>query len=159
MLRPVKAGDEGRLLEIFSDPTIARWWGAPNKAVADTINEEEGEDHYLIDLDGQTVGMIQSYEETDSMYRHAGIDIAIREAWQGKGLAADAIRTLARYLIDERGHHRLTIDPAAHNVNAIKAYENVGFKPVGRMRQYERGPDGTWHDGLLMDMLAEELRD
>jgi len=30
---------------------------------------------------------------------------------------------------------------------------------VGRMRQYERGPDGTWHDCLLMDMLAEELRD
>jgi aminoglycoside 6'-N-acetyltransferase len=25
------------------------------------------------------------------------------------------------------------------------------------MRQYERGPDGTWHDGLLMDLLAEEL--
>ena len=93
------------------------------------------------------------------MYRHAGIDIAIREAWQRKGLAPEAIRTLARYLIDERGHHRLTIDPAAHNVNAIKAYESVGFKPVGRMRQYERGPDGTWHDCLLMDMLAEELRD
>jgi len=27
------------------------------------------------------------------------------------------------------------------------------------MRQYERGPSGEWHDGLLMDMLAAELRD
>jgi aminoglycoside 6'-N-acetyltransferase len=26
------------------------------------------------------------------------------------------------------------------------------------MRQYERGPDGTWHDGLLMDLLPAELR-
>jgi aminoglycoside 6'-N-acetyltransferase len=25
------------------------------------------------------------------------------------------------------------------------------------MRKYERGSDGTWHDGLLMDLLAEEL--
>jgi aminoglycoside 6'-N-acetyltransferase len=25
------------------------------------------------------------------------------------------------------------------------------------MRLYERGYDGTWHDGLLMDMLAEEF--
>ncbi len=25
------------------------------------------------------------------------------------------------------------------------------------MRRYELGPDGTWHDGLLMDMLAEEF--
>jgi aminoglycoside 6'-N-acetyltransferase len=27
------------------------------------------------------------------------------------------------------------------------------------MRAYERGPDETWHDGLLMDLLAEELVD
>jgi aminoglycoside 6'-N-acetyltransferase len=33
----------------------------------------------------------------------------------------------------------------------------VGFKPVGIMRQYERGPDGTWHDGLLMDLVRQEL--
>jgi aminoglycoside 6'-N-acetyltransferase len=26
------------------------------------------------------------------------------------------------------------------------------------MRAYERGPDGVWHDGLLMDLLREELR-
>ncbi len=66
--------------------------------------------------------------------------------------------TLARYLIDERGHHRLTIDPAADNAAAIRAYEKVGFRRVGIMREYERGPDGTWHDGLLLDMLKEELR-
>jgi aminoglycoside 6'-N-acetyltransferase len=27
------------------------------------------------------------------------------------------------------------------------------------MRRYERGSDGTWHDGLLMDLLAEEFVD
>ena len=25
------------------------------------------------------------------------------------------------------------------------------------MRDYERGRDGTWHDGLLMDLLAREF--
>ena len=50
------------------------------------------------------------------------------------------------------------IDPAANNAAAIRAYEKAGFRPVGVMRRYERGPDGTWHDGLLMDMLCEESR-
>jgi aminoglycoside 6'-N-acetyltransferase len=61
-------------------------------------------------------------------------------------------------LIDERGHHRNTIDPAADNAAAIRAYEKAGFKPVGVMRRYERdtGGDG-WHDGLLMELLADEL--
>ena len=51
------------------------------------------------------------------------------------------------------------IDPAADNVAAIRAYEKVGFRPVGVMRQYERLPGGEWHDGLLMDLLADELTD
>jgi aminoglycoside 6'-N-acetyltransferase len=34
----------------------------------------------------------------------------------------------------------------------------VGFQPVGVMRRYELGPDGVWHDGLLMDLLPEDLR-
>ncbi len=158
-LRPVRADDEAKLREIFSDPEVARWWGDPTKSVRETVEIPEGESHFLIELDGETIGYIQCYEEADPMYRYAAIDISIRSRWQGKGHGPDAIRTLARFLINKRGHHRLTIDPAAHNSRAIKAYARVGFKPVGLMRQYERGPAGEWHDGLLMDMLADELRD
>jgi aminoglycoside 6'-N-acetyltransferase len=58
-----------------------------------------------------------------------------------------------------RGHHRLTIDPAADNQAAIRAYKKIGFISVGVMRSYERGPNGTWHDGLLMEMLADEFQE
>ena len=159
VLRLVRAGDEAKLLEIFSDATVSRWWGDPHDALEDAMVNDEENTHYLIEVEGEPVGMVQSYEESDPMYRHAGIDIALRAPWQGKGLGPDAIRVLARFLIGERGHHRLIIDPAAHNTNAIRAYERVGFQAVGVMRKYERAPDGTWHDGLLMDMLAEELED
>ena len=47
---------------------------------------------------------------------------------RGAGLGGDAIRTLARHLIDEYGHHRFTIDPAAANSAAIRAYAKVGFR-------------------------------
>ena len=43
------------------------------------------------------------------------------------------------------------------NERAISAYKKVGFKPVGVLRRYEMGPDGTFHDSLLMDLLIEEL--
>ena len=92
------------------------------------------------------------------MYRHAGIDIFVSGAHQRRGIATDAIRTLARHLFDGRRHHRLTIDPAANNDAAIAVYERLGFRRVGIMRSYERGSDGTWHDGLLMDLLRGELR-
>jgi aminoglycoside 6'-N-acetyltransferase len=75
----------------------------------------------------------------------------------GQGLGADAVRTLARHLFDDVGHHRIEIDPAADNAAAIRCYEKVGFRPVGIMRGYERGPEGKWHDSLLMDLLAGEI--
>ena len=108
---------------------------------------------------GSVAGAIQWHEDGGPMYRHAGIDLFLASAWQGRGLGTDALRTVARWLIKIRGHHRLTIDPAASNVRAIRTYARVGFRPVGILRRYERGLDGTWHDGLLMDLLADELVD
>jgi len=156
-LRPVRPDDEGVLTPIFADPTVAQWWGEAARSVHDAMNPADRESGFVIEVGPDAIGFIQCYEELDPMYRSAGIDLALRSEWQGKGLGPDAIKTLARHLITERGHHRLTIDPAAHNIRAIKAYRSVGFRPVGIMRKFERGPSGEWHDGLLMDLLAEEV--
>jgi aminoglycoside 6'-N-acetyltransferase len=151
LLRPLSDADLGRLAEIRAQPSVLARWGEPDGI-------DEGVVPFAIELDGEVVGLIQYHEEEDPMYRHAGIDLFLAEEVQGQGLGADAVRTMARFLVHERGHHRLTIDPAADNAAAIRAYEKVGFKPVGVMRQYERLPGGDWHDGLLMDLLADELR-
>jgi aminoglycoside 6'-N-acetyltransferase len=144
--------------EIQAQPSVAARWGAPDEA--DLRAEQDGSEGvvaYAVELDSDLVGLIEYSEEDDPMYRCAGIDIFLSEAVQGRGLGTDAVRTLARYLVHERGHHRLTIDPAADNLPAIRAYEKVGFQPVGVVRQYERLPGGDWHDGLLMDLSADEL--
>jgi aminoglycoside 6'-N-acetyltransferase len=101
--------------------------------------------------------MIQYHEENEPDYRHAGIDLFLDEAVHGRGLGREAVAVLADHLTRARGHHRLTIDPAADNLRAIACYSAVGFRPVGRLRQYERGSDGSFHDGLLMDALAPEI--
>jgi aminoglycoside 6'-N-acetyltransferase len=86
------------------------------------------------------------------------LDIGLGPEFQNRSLGSEALRTVVRWLIAERGHHRFTIDPAVANERAIRAYAAVGFRPVGVLRRYERGPEGAWEDGLLMDLLAEELR-
>ena len=91
------------------------------------------------------------------MYRHAGLDLYVDPAFHGRGYGTDAVATLVAYLIDVVGHQRLVIDPAADNAAAIACYSKVGFKPVGLMRRYERAVDGSFHDGLLMDLLADEF--
>jgi aminoglycoside 6'-N-acetyltransferase len=125
-------------------------------AVAEDL-AEDGMETLVIEHEGQVAGAIQWSAEDEPDYRHAGIDIYLDPALHGRGLGTDAVRTLAKHLIADHGHRRLVIDPAADNVAAIRCYSKVGFRPVGVMRRYERGVDGTWHDGLLMDLLADEL--
>ena len=110
------------------------------------------------EIKGLTGSALQIMQERNvTVYKHAGIDLYLDPALHGLGLGTDAVRTLARHLFANHGHHRLVIDPAADNVAAIRCYSKVGFRPVGVMRRYERGLDGSWHDGLLMDLLADEL--
>jgi aminoglycoside 6'-N-acetyltransferase len=157
-LRPVRLDDVERLTDILREPEVARWWGRYDAArVRAELLEDPDSVVYAIEADSQVIGLIQYYEETDPDYRHASIDLFVATAWQGRGYGGEAIRAVARHLFEERGHHRLTIDPAASNERAIRAYERVGFRPVGVLREYERAPDGTWRDGLLMDLLASEL--
>jgi aminoglycoside 6'-N-acetyltransferase len=158
-IRPGGPGDAGRLRAILAEPSVAQWWGEPDPL--DVIEEGlggDGEEILLVmEIDGQVAGGIQYSEENEPMYRHAGIDIYLGTRFQGQGAGTEAVALLARYLFSERGHHRITIDPAARNDRAIRSYAKVGFRPVGVMRQYERGPDGRFHDGLLMDLLRDEL--
>ena len=158
VLRTLAEADVERIVELGADPDVARWWPdlTPEHVSEKARGEDEGVTVFAVVADGEVVGMIQYHEETEPDYRHAGIDVFLGTPYHGRGLGTDAVRTLARHLLDDRGHHRLTIDPAADNARAIRAYEKAGFKPVGIMRAYWLGPDGEWHDGLLLDLLASE---
>ncbi|OPF79995.1 GNAT family N-acetyltransferase [Streptomyces antioxidans] len=163
VLRPTVPSDVPSLAAIRATPEVyARWRGGADlvAAVREDLAEPGAEQLTIEDGDGgegEVIGMIQWSAEADPDYRHASIDIYLDPAVHGRGLGTDAVRTLARHLIIDHGHHRIVIDPAADNTAAIRCYGKVGFRPVGVMRSYERGADGTWHDGLLMDLLAEEL--
>jgi aminoglycoside 6'-N-acetyltransferase len=159
VLRPATAADVGDLVSIRATPEVSARWGGDDDLMAELLDDvaDAGLHLLVIEHAGRVVGAIQWHEEEDPMYRHADIDLYLDPAVHGHGLGSDAVRTLARRLIGSHGHHRLVIDPAADNTAAIRCYAKVGFRAVGVMRQYERGPDGTWHDGLLMELLAEEL--
>jgi aminoglycoside 6'-N-acetyltransferase len=156
-LRTATVDDVPRVIEILTSPSVAEWWGDYTVEKLEKELKDPKTHHFVIEVDGRSIGFIQWWEEPEPEFRHAGIDIALADSVQDKGLGTDAVRTLARHVTREVGHHRVTIDPAAANTRAIRCYEKVGFKRVGVMRSYGRRPDGSWYDGLLMDLLADEL--
>lgn len=153
-LRSATRDDVGALAAILAEPAVARWWGHNDAA---SIRDELGSS-FVILVEDDIQGWLQYREETAPDYRHVGFDIALATARHGKGLGAEALRLAIEHFAG-RGHHRFTIDPAADNERAIRSYSAVGFRPVGTLRAYERGPDGNWRDGLLMELLVSDLAD
>jgi aminoglycoside 6'-N-acetyltransferase len=154
VLRPLARTDAEELLRIHATPEVRRWWDAPDEGFP--LTDDPDSTRLTIEVDGKVAGMVQYAEEPDPKYRHASIDIFLDSAFHGRGIGTEALRRVVRLLIEERGHHRITIDPAADNAAAIRSYEKVGFRPVGVMRRYERDADGEgWHDGLLMELVVE----
>lgn len=158
-LRPGDDRDVPLLQAILAEPEVAFWWGDPEPAsvVAAKLRGDDESVLLVVEAAGQILGGIEYHEENEPMYRHAGIDIYLSARGQGQGFGTEAVALLARFLFEQHGHHRLTIDPAAVNQRANRCYEKVGFRRVGVLRQYERGRDGRFHDGLLMDLLRAEL--
>jgi aminoglycoside 6'-N-acetyltransferase len=164
-LRPTRDEDIKPLSAALTDPAVARFWSGYDEARtrAELIGPQSDTQVWAIELasgapsdGGPVIGAVQASEEADPEYRHAGIDLFLAAAHQARGLGPEAIRAVATYLFTNRGHHRIVIDPAADNANAIKAYLAVGFRRIGVMRQYQRGPDGAYHDGLLLELIKSE---
>jgi RimJ/RimL family protein N-acetyltransferase len=155
VLRSLSAGDEPDLRRIHAEHEVARWWGIPEDGFP---WEDPASTRLTIQVDGRIAGLIQFSEELEPRYRHATIDLYLDPRLHGRGIGTEALRRVAQYLIEDRGHHRITIDPAAANAAALRSYEKAGFRRVGVMRRYERDVDGDgWHDGVLMELLADDV--
>ena len=157
VVRSMQDPDVARLAEIAAEPEIWQRWGEVSEA--DLREKLAGLDDVtalVVELDGEVAGLIQYHEETDPDYRHAGVDMFLAGTARGQGYGREALLLVAAHLFEERGHHRLTIDPAADNEPAIRCYTAAGFRTVGVMRRYERGRDGSFHDGLLMELVRPD---
>jgi len=153
VLRSGRPEDLPALLAMFAEPAVRIWWGLQDEArVRDrfTRNDTTG---WVVERSDEVVGWVQAHEELDPDYRHAGLDIATAGRVHGAGVAHTTLVLVRRWLVDTRGHHRITVDPAAENVRAVRAYAKAGFRRVGVMCRYERSEDGTWRDGVLMEWV------
>jgi len=153
-VRPAAPSDLEGMRRLFEDPSVERWWGAHDDERLRHRLDRDDVLGFLVEQDGRVVGWIQVSEENSPAYRHAGIDIATAAEVHGTGVGVRALGLVRDWLVGPRGHHRLTIDPAASNERAIAAYRKAGFTDVGVMRAYERTADGSFHDALLMEYVV-----
>ncbi|OQM76552.1 GNAT family N-acetyltransferase [Pseudaminobacter manganicus] len=144
----------------LAEPHVATWWGDKDGELetiaghVDSISVEP----FIVELDGRPLGYIQSYDPhleeggntyADQPFGTLGIDQFIGEPdLIGKGHGTRLLSDFVAMLLEE-GALRVIVDPDPANAAAIRCYEKVGFRPIGR-RQTEQG------EVCLMAIDAEE---
>jgi len=162
-LRPIEDDDVPSLRAARWHPEVARWW---HPAEPGWPFEDGSTTRWAVALAGSSalgpagavVGFVQAYEGDEPEYDECGLDLFLAASVHRRGLGAEIVTAVRDWLVHERGHHLVTIDPASDNEAAIACYRSCGFRPVGVLPGRERDTDMQgWHDTLLMAYAVDPV--
>ena len=161
-LRPVTEADHPAILRWQNDPEVAWWMDYERTFTLEDIHESEAnaivEGHpFLIDAGGRPIGRIglNGFSERDgtcSLY----IFIGERDVWS-MGYGTDAMRLLLRWGFDAFDLYLVQLWSLATNARAIRAYEKVGFRVDGVLRERSLKSDGKRYDRTYMSITRDEF--
>jgi RimJ/RimL family protein N-acetyltransferase len=163
-IRRALEGDVEYLVELVSHADVEPFFGAVQARdrgevtgeVARSLAEPHDFGRFVIEADGARAGAM-GFEVANRRSRIAHLErLAVHPDFRGRRIADDAARQLQRHLVADLGYHRLQLEIYGFNDRAIAHAERAGFVREGlRRRAYRR--HGSWVDGVLFGLLADEL--
>lgn len=82
---------------------------------------------FAIQLEGELVGSIGLFPETDIYRTNAAIAYWVAEPFHGKGIATDAIRLMVKYGFETFDINRIYAKPFSRNKASHQVLEKAGF--------------------------------
>ncbi|WP_285471064.1 GNAT family protein [Actinoplanes sp. NBRC 101535] len=167
VLRRFRASDATALAAYRSDPDVARYqtWDAPfppTKAETAVRNfaasspDRAGYFQYAVEHVADEVLIGDVYVRLHDNLKQAEIGFTMAPAYQGKGLATEAVRAVLDRLFRVQGLHKVTGECDARNERSAALLQRVGFRREGLLRQ-QTFLKGEWTDDLIFGLLAEEF--
>jgi aminoglycoside 6'-N-acetyltransferase len=139
-LRMVTAADLDLLAGWLADPEVYRWWGGQ------PVPREVVRQKYIGGRPGVYIQYWSSQELSEAALlrvqpgQTGGIDMYLIPGARDRGLGPDAARALVRYLTETLGWTRVTVDPAADNLRAHRAWAKAGFTFERDVPDHPDGP-------------------
>ena len=163
-LRPLEREDATHLVPWFNHPEVTRM--LLTYRPLNLRAEEEFIDKALQNEHGLVLGIVvqgsdrliggTGLHQIDFKNRHAGFGITIgeKEEW-GKGYGTDATRLMVQHAFETLNLNRVWLHVYEYNQRGIRAYEKVGFRKEGVLRQ-DTYREGRYWDTIAMAILREE---
>ncbi|EIM0413532.1 spermidine N1-acetyltransferase [Listeria monocytogenes] len=163
-LRPLEREDLKFVHRLNNDAKIMSYWfEEPYEAFVelqelyDKHIHDQSERRFILELDGQMVGLVELME-IDYIHRRAEFQIIIDPKFQGHGYAVSATKLAMKYAFHVLNMHKLFLVVDKVNEKAIHVYEKVGFIREGELID-EFFVDGTYHDAIRMCIFQHQYRE
>ncbi|EAG1547904.1 spermidine N1-acetyltransferase [Listeria monocytogenes] len=163
-LRPLEREDLKFVHRLNNDAKIMSYWfEEPYEAFVelqelyDKHIHDQSERRFILELDGQMVGLVELME-INYIHRRAEFQIIIDPKFQGHGYAVSATKLAMKYAFHVLNMHKLYLVVDKVNEKAIHVYEKVGFIREGELID-EFFVDGTYHDAIRMCIFQHQYRE
>ncbi|ENG1457112.1 spermidine N1-acetyltransferase [Listeria monocytogenes] len=163
-LRPLEREDLKFVHRLNNDAKIMSYWfEEPYEAFVelqelyDKHIHDQSERRFILELDGQMVGLVELME-IDYIHRRAEFQIIIDPKFQGHGYAVSATKLAMKYAFHVLNMHKLYLVVDKVNEKAIHVYEKVGFIREGELID-EFFVDGTYLDAIRMCIFQHQYRE
>ncbi|EAG9565017.1 spermidine N1-acetyltransferase [Listeria monocytogenes] len=163
-LRPLEREDLKFVHRLNNDAKIMSYWfEEPYEAFVelqelyDKHIHDQSERRFILELDGQMVGLVELME-IDYIHRRAEFQIIIDPKFQGHGYAVSATKLAMKYAFHVLNLHKLYLVVDKVNEKAIHVYEKVGFIREGELID-EFFVDGTYHDAIRMCIFQYQYQE
>lgn len=108
----------------------------------------------IVSSDGEIRGRMNLNNIVRGAFWSADLGYWVAAAWQGRGLATAAVRTIARHAQLDLDLHRLQAATLPHNAGSQRVLAVNGFTRIGLAPRYLE-IDGSWQDHVLFQLLLE----
>jgi RimJ/RimL family protein N-acetyltransferase len=147
-------------IEPFMSASAAKDADGMRERIERGEQEPESSGHFVIEVEwhGNTwrAGTM-AFSRVNERSRIAQLfGVMLHPDFRGRGLAAEATRLFARYLLVDLDFHRVQLEVYGFNERAIRHFERSGFLKEGVKRcAYSR--HDAWVDGVLFGLVQEDL--
>ncbi len=112
-------------------------------------------DLVVVDQRDRPIGLVSFWDRTIP-HDAAELSIWVGQEYRNGGNGTEALRLALRYAFSDLKLHKVYLRVLEYNARAIRAYEKVGFRVEGTLRQ-EMRVQGRWYDLIYMGLLAHEF--
>jgi [ribosomal protein S5]-alanine N-acetyltransferase len=110
---------------------------------------------HVIVADGHVVGRITLNGIVRGAFQSCSVGYWVGEAWNGRGLASEALGEIVAIAFGELGLHRIQAETLLHNIASQRVLAHHGFERFGMAPKY-LNIAGQWQDHEMYQLIRND---